>query len=211
MNEHAEKPQSDKTESYSPQRPYILYIAEEYQMEKIIETITYMDVIFEVVKRPESIFCGKLAYASDLDSEPDIGKLLDDYRGAVSIPKEERIAPDWDGAISIDYWKGGTSPRGMMFAQEVASENQNEIYDIYKMPASLFMRVFHDENAAKALGREKCPCEGKCEIWELFGLMKDIVMPKFGYRFNENGAQEFEYYNWSKYGTGFAYVPVVKE
>ena len=66
------------------------------------------------------------------------------------------------------------------------------------------MRVLHDENAAKALGKDQC------EIWELYGLLKDIMMPKYGYKFNENGAQEFEYYNVIKQDYNFIYVPVIK-
>jgi len=205
MGDIAKRANQINPESYSPKKPFILYIAEEYQQERIIETITYKGALLEVVERLESIFCGKIAYAQNLTDEPDIGKLLDDYQDIISTPKEERIAPEWDAAINIDYWRGGTVPRGMMFAQEVATEKQSEIYDIYKMPRSLFMRIFHDADATKALGKEKC------EIWELYGLLKDIVMPQFGYKFNENGAQEFEYYNWSKYGSGFAYVPVIKE
>ena len=205
MSETAKKSDQTSTESYSPKRPFILYTAEEYQKETIVETILYRGALFEVVERPEATFCGKIAYAQNLTDEPDIGKLLNDYRSLVSVPKQECIAPEWDAAISIDYWRGGTTPRGMMFAQEVATEKQPDVYDIYKMPKSLFMRIFHDADAAKALGRDNC------EIWELFGLMKDFAMPEHGYEFNENGAQEFEYYNWSRYGSGFAYVPVIKK
>ena len=172
--------------------------------ETIVESIVYKGALFEIVERPEAIFCGKIAYAQNLTDEPDIEKLLADYQKLVSIQKEERIAPEWDAAISIDYWLGGAAPRGMMFAQEVATEKQSEVYGIYKMPESLFMRVFHDAKAAGALGKEKC------EIWELFALMTDTIMPQYGYKHNENGAQDFEYYNWSKYGSGFAYVPIIK-
>jgi hypothetical protein len=173
--------------------------------ESVIETIRYGDVIFEVIKLPETIFAGKLAYANDLASEPDIGTLLDEVRSSNLLSHvTDPVSPQWDAAVSIDYWRGGTVPRGMMFAKETVTDIQPNGIDVYKMPPSLFMRVFHDDNAAMMLNKTHC------DIWELFGLMKETVMSVFGYRFCENGAQEFEYYNWSKYKSGFAYVPVKK-
>ena len=204
MSDAAKDKKQSVHESYHPDRPSILYYAEEYQKEVIKEIITYRGAVLEVVERPEAVFCGKIAYAQNLTDEPDIETLLKDYQKLVPIPKNEPVAPEWTAAISIDYWRGGIVPRGMMFGQEVAAEKQPEVYDIYKMPKSLYMRVFHDADAAKALDKDQC------DIWELYGLMKDIVMPLYGYRFNENGAQEFEYYNWTKYSSGFAYVPVIK-
>lgn len=191
-------------ESYSPKdKPEIIKMVEVNRYEKVTERISYNNVIFEVVERPEILWVGKLAYASNLTDEPNIGKLLSEYQRLVPTPKEERISPDWDAAISIDYWQGGAVPRGMMFAQETSSEKQADCYELYKMPASLFMRVLNDTDAAKLLGKEKC------ENWELFGFMKDIIMPQFGYKFNKNGAQEIEYHNY-KTNIFYAYVPVVK-
>lgn len=95
------------------------------------------------------------------------------------------------------------APCGMMFGQETSSEKQDKRYDIYKMPASLFMRVQNNADAAKLFGRD---IHG---TWELFGIMKEQVMPKYGYKFNENGAQEIEYSNHND-GIHYAYVPVTK-
>ncbi|MDF2544356.1 MAG: hypothetical protein K0S47_4074 [Herbinix sp.] len=173
------------------------------EYEKLMETIHYNGATFEVVERPEILWVGKIAYATNLTDEPDIGNLLRVYQELVPTPKLARIAPDWDAAISIDYWRDGHAPRGMMFAQETSDEKQADCYDIYKMPGSLFMRILNNEDAAKLLGKEQC------ENWELFGLMKNTIMPSFGYKFNENGAQEIEYHNY-KTNIFYAYVPVTK-
>ncbi|MHB1152604.1 MAG: hypothetical protein ACYCWE_06475 [Eubacteriales bacterium] len=173
--------------------------------EPVVDTIRHGDVIFEVINLPETIFAGKLAYANALVSEPDIGKLLNEVRsGNLLSLVNEPASPGWDAAVNIDYWRGDAVPRGMMFARETVIDVQPSGIDVYKMPSSMFMRVFHDDNAAKMLNKNHC------DIWELFGLMKETVIPSNGYEFCENGAQEFEYYNWSLYKSGFASVPVKK-
>lgn len=91
----------------------------------------------------------------------------------------------------------------MMFGQETYSEKQADCYDIYKMPASLFIRILNNSGAAKLLGKENC------ETWELFGVIKGTIMPQNGYKFNENGAQEIEYHNY-KTNIWYAYIPIVK-
>lgn len=171
--------------------------------ENLIDVITYNGVKFEIVERPEVIWVGKVAYAPNLSDEPDIGKLLKQYGEAISIEKKELVNPEWDAAISIDYWRNGSVPRGMMFGQETYTEEQSKGYDIYKMPPSLFMRVLNNTEAAKLLGKDKC------ENWELFGFMKNTINPEYHYKFNENGAQEIEYHH-SKNGSLYAYIPVVK-
>jgi len=171
--------------------------------EKQIDVITYDCVSFEIVERPEVLWVGKIAFAPNLTDEPDIGKLLKEYQELIPVEKKELINPEWDAAISIDYWKGGSAPRGMMFGSETYSDEQAECYDVFKMPPTLFMRVLNNKDAARLLGKENC------ENWELFEFMKRTVLPEHGYKFNENGAQEVEYYHHNS-GTCYAYVPVVK-
>lgn len=171
--------------------------------EKLINVVTYDDVNFEIVERPEVIWVGKVAYAPNLTDEPDISKLLKEYQELTSIEKKELINPEWDAAISIDYWRDGTAPRGMMLGTETYTEDQPDCYDVFKMPPSLFMRVLNNTNAARLLGKETC------ENWELFEFMKNTVFPEHNYRFNENGAQEVEYHHY-KSGTFYAYIPVIK-
>lgn len=200
----AEKPVTQQNpESYSPKdKPVIIDIAGKYCSEKSIEAIKHNDVTIEVIEKPETLYAGKASYAGNLTDEPEIAALLDHVRSNDVLGKVVNCtAPEWDVAISIDYWQGGAVPRGLMFARETAAEKQAEGIDIYRMPKSLFMRVYNDSNAAKAMGRESC------QVWELFGLISGI-MSLYGYKFARHGAQEMEYYNWKKYSSGFAYVPV---
>ncbi len=155
------------------------------------------------MRQPQVIWVGKTAYAPNLTDEPDIGKLLKEYQALISIEKKELINPEWDAAISIDYWREGGAPRGMMFGAETYTDEQAECFDLYKMPPSLFIRVQNNKDAARLLGKDKC------ENWELFVFMKSTIMPRYGYQFNENGAQEIEYYHHNS-GTTYAYTPVIK-
>lgn len=67
----------------------------------------------------------------------------------------------------------------MVFSQQVTSDEQDPVHDIYRMPESL---------------------------WELFGVIKDALYEP-GYRIGTNGAQEIEMYNHAA-GLAYAYVPV---
>ena len=158
-------------------------------------------VTFEVVHCPFTLWCGALGYASNCADEPDIGALLEKYQAACETPKSGLAQPDWSCAISIDYWRSGVAPRGMMFAQQVLSDRQEPVHNVYAMPESLFIRVANTAEVARAaFGREVC------ELHELFGVVKG-AMDAQGYAINDNGAQEIEMYNYSA-GLFYAYVPV---
>lgn len=172
--------------------------------EKLIEVVKYDNVNFEIVERPEVLWVGKVANAQNLTDEPNISKLLKEYQKLISTEKKELINQEWDAAISIDYWRNGDTPRGMMFGAETYTQEQSDCYDVFKMPSSLFMRVLNNTDAARLLEKDKC------ENWELFVFMKKTVIPEHGYKFNENGAQEYEYQHY-KSGTFYAYIPVIKE
>ena len=154
-----------------------------------------------MVSCPSTIWCGTLGYAQNNEDEPDIGALLEKYQKNCEIPKKECAAPEWSSAISINYWQEGKAPRGMMFAQQVLTEDQDKENDVYVMPESLFVRAAHtQENAMAAFGKESC------ELYELFGVIKDALSEN-GYTVGTNGAQEIEMYN---HGAGlfYAYVQV---
>jgi len=164
------------------------------QGEKLIRTFNHQDIPMELVQVPATIWCGSLAYASNLTDEPDIPMLLAKYQSNCQYPKLYRANPEWDNCISIDYWQEGAVPRGMVFSQQVTSDDQNPAHDIYRMPQSLYLRV---------------RCSEGMEIWKLFGVIKE-ALEALGFRFNTNGAQEIEMYNHSA-GLAYAYVPVLKK
>lgn len=169
--------------------------------EEFIEEFSCMNIRFEVVRCPATIWCGALGYALNCTDEPDIGAVLQRYQETTEIPKAESANPEWSCAISINYWQEGAAPRGMMFAQQVLTTRQDPVYDVYTMPESLFIRVQNTAEAARGgFGRDKC------ELYELFGVIKNS-MQMHGYVFATTGAQEIEMYHWEA-GLQYAYVPV---
>lgn len=149
---------------------------------------------------PATIWCGSVAFAPNLTDEPDIAALLQKYQQNCQYPKLHRANPDWDNAISINYWQESKAPRGMMFSQQVTSDEQNSAHDIYRMPQSLYIRHSCTSKVAQA-------ALGGCEVYELFGIIKD-ALDDLGYNVGANGAQEIEMYN---HGAGLAYAYVQVE
>lgn len=171
--------------------------------ETLVKDFICNGINLQLVSAPATIWCGSLSYAPDCDNEPDIGALLQRYQECCNVEKQQLANPDWSCAISIDYWQEGKVPRGMMFAQQVLTEQQSVPHDVYRMPQTLFFRTTNSpEHAKAAFGKDSC------ELFELFGFIKDN-MNAFGYTHNPNGSQEIELYN---HGAGqfYAYVPVIE-
>ena len=87
---------------------------------------------------------------------------------------------------------------------EVTTDEQSEGIDVYKMPASLFIRAYTDKSTAQLMSREKC------EIWELFAYIRNYFIPSHGFKMAENGAQELEVFDTSEHKSGYAYMPVMR-
>ena len=169
--------------------------------ETLVKTILHNNIPMELIQVPATIWCGSIAYAPNLTDEPDIPALLQKYQANCQYPKLHRANPAWDNCISIDYWQEGKVPRGMVFSQQVTSDEQNPAHDIYRMPQSLYIRLACTKEVSQAAFRKD-----ECGVWELFGVIKD-ALNTLGYRFAENGAQEIEMYNHGA-GLAYAYVPV---
>ncbi len=84
----------------------------------------------------------------------------------------------------------------------VTTEEQSDGIDVYKMPASLFIRAYTDKATSQLISKEQC------EIWELFAYIRDYFMPSHGFKMAENGAQEMEVFDTFDHKTGYAYMPV---
>ena len=158
--------------------------------EKIIETITIGEAHFEIVEKPETIFAGKIIYAKDY-TQAAFGKL------------SEIALPIYDVNLSINFWLDEKT-RAYGFVREVLTEKQPSGVEVYKMPASLFVRAYTDKGTAQLI------CKEQCEIWELFTYIRDFFMPEHGFRMAENGAQELEVFDTFEHKTGYAYMPVVR-
>lgn len=175
--------------------------------EHVIETIKIGGAIFEVVKRPETFYTGKIIYAKDYQSIEDFYSSIDtldnNRRTYVSQNVVAPKLPAYDITLSVNFWLEENS-RAMGFVRETSEERQPEGIDVFKMPASLFIRGYTDRDTAQLLAKETC------EIWELFAYIRNYIMPTYGYKMAENGAQELEVFDVSGRNSGYAYVPVEK-
>jgi len=162
--------------------------------ETVIDVFEHGGVEFEVLQVPETIWCGALGYAKDSKGEPDIEGLLERYQAECFIEKKTLAIPSRSCCISIDYWKDGKAPRGIMFAQQVQEIDQDPSHDVYKMPGSLYIRT-----AAP---------DGSGDLHLLFGVIR-TAMAEHGYVISDCGAQEIEMYSLSGEKC-YAYVPAMK-
>lgn len=175
--------------------------------EKIVETIKIGGASFEVIEKPETIFAGKIIYAKDyrdLDSFNSAIETLteDDKQTAFSVLAESTL-PIYDVNLSINFWLD-EKLRAYGFVREVRTEKQPDGIDVYKMPASLFIRAYTDKETSQLISKEQC------ETWELFAYIRNFFMPAHGFGMSRNGAQEFEVFDTFEHKLGYAYLPAVR-
>lgn len=175
--------------------------------EKVVETITIGGARFEIVEKPETIFAGRVIYAKDF---PDIDSfysaidsLTEDEKQAAFGKLKESALPIYDVNLSVNFWLD-EKRRAYGFVREVMAEEQPDGVQIYKMPASLFIRAYTDKGTSQLISKEQC------EIWELFSYIREYFMPAHGFSMAQNGAQELEVFDTFEHTSGYAYMPVVR-
>lgn len=170
--------------------------------EKVIETIKIGGAVFEIIEKPEAILAGKIVYENE---KMEIGQALDAFdesqRQLAFNSVIDPVLPICDIHLSINFWKHG-SHRGMGFMRETTTEKQPNGVDVFKMPASLFIRAYTDKDTAQLMTKQQC------EIWELFAYIRNYFMPTHGFKMAENGAQEMEVFDTAEHIAGYAYMPV---
>lgn len=173
--------------------------------EKVVDTIKVGGAVFEIVEKPETVFAGKMLYAKDFSDISAFNSAIDgfaaDGESAVYDLLTDAVLPVYDIHLSVNFWLS-EKKRAYGFVREVSSETQPEGADVYKMPASLYIRAYTDRAAAQLLSKEQC------EIWELFSYIRDYFMPAHGFKMADNGAQELEVFDTSEHRSGYAYMPV---
>lgn len=175
--------------------------------EKIIEIIKIGEANFEIVEKPETIFAGKIIYAKDYTNEDSFNSAIDslseeDKQTAFGKLKEP-VLPIYDVNLSVNFWLS-VKQRAFGFVREVMTEEQPEGVDVYKMPASLFIRAYTDKATSQLVSKEQC------EIWELFAYIRNHFMSAHGFGMAQNGAQELEVFETFEHKLGYAYMPVVR-
>ncbi|HBL84350.1 MAG: hypothetical protein A2Y17_05015 [Clostridiales bacterium GWF2_38_85] len=180
-----------------------------HPQEKIIETFKYNGVPVEVVEWSETIWCGKIGYADNNTDEPNVDAILNGFM-SLDIPAiNERIEPDWDVCMSVNYFSK-ERPNGVMFGDLVGTEHQPDGFDVYKLPAGQYLRIEINDESAKALGSQ--PWNGGIPPYKWIG---EQLAPQFGYRYGDDHLPVFEYYGYYKpeknaHEFRYLYVPVEK-
>lgn len=173
--------------------------------EKIVETITIGGANFEIVEKPETLLAGKIIYAKNFANEDSFNSAIDwlteDDKQAAFEKLKETVLPIYDINLSVNFWLN-FKQRAYGFVRGVTTEEQSDGIDVYKMPASLFIRAYTDKATSQLISKEQC------EIWELFAYIRDYFMPSHGFKMAENGAQEMEVFDTFDHKTGYAYMPV---
>lgn len=177
----------------------------EIQTEKVVETITIGGARFEIIEKPETILAGKMLYAKHFPSAEKFNTAID------AVTKEERQSafdkllkcalPIYDINLSVNFWLA-VKYRAYGFMREVMTEDQPEGVDVFKNPASLYIRTYTNKATAQLISKEQC------EIWELFAYIRDYFMPAHGFEMAKNGAQELELFDTFEHRSGYAYMPV---
>lgn len=175
--------------------------------EKVVETIKVGGAIFEVVEKPEAIFAGNIIYAKDFADmsgfDSAIEAVVTDGEQSAYDSLVDTVLPVYDIHLSVNFWRSEKS-RAFGFVREVATDQQPEGVDVYKVPASLYIRAYTDKSTAQLMAKEQC------EIWELFAYIRNYFMPNHGFKMAENGAQELEVFDTSEHKSGYAYMPVMR-
>lgn len=172
--------------------------------EHVIDTVNIGNAVFEIVKKPETIYAERIVYEDEnTEIEQALAAFGEDERKHAFEAVVEPVVPITDICLSINFWVRNAR-RGMGFMRESLNINQPKELDIFRMPASLFIRAYTDKATANLLTKNTC------EIWELFAYIRDYFLPTHGYRMATNGAQEMEVFDTSEHTTGYAYMPVQK-
>lgn len=176
--------------------------------EKIIETFDYNGVAVDLVYWEDTVWCGKIGYADNNTDEPNVDKIANDFMPLNNVAVNER-EKDWDVCISVNYLSS-ERPNGVMFGFLVATEKQPESFDIYKVPATDFLRIRICDETAKALGCE--PWKGGIPPYEWIG---ERIAPEFGYKYGDDRLPIIEYYGYynptkNSHEYCYLYVPVEK-
>ena len=170
--------------------------------EQTVRRIQVGGAVIELVRRPETLYAGKILYARDCEHfDEAIGRIAGQAERDIFDSVQAPVLPIRDIHLSANFWLP-EEQRAYGFVRETMSDEQPAGLDVFRMPASLFLRAYTDAATASLLAKETC------EIWELFAYLRDYVMPAQGLRMNDNGAQEMEVFDTLDHKSGYAYLPV---
>ena len=177
------------------------------KIERVVDVIKIGGADFEIVEKPEMVLAGKIVYAKDYEDissfDDAIGAVTDAEKQNVYKLLKEPVLPVYDINLSVNFWREGKY-RAYGFVREVTTEQQPEGVDVYKIPASLYIRAYTNKATAQLIAKEQC------EVWELFAYIRNFLMPAHGFKMAQNGAQELEVFDTFEHKSGYAYMPVMR-
>jgi len=189
----------------------------QHPAERLVETIAYKGVEFEVVERPDMLWVGCVDYAKNNTGESDIQSTLKRFQGlvkdiAAETDTRELMCPDWSAALSINY-SCSDKPCGIMFANETRSAKQDERFDVFTQLGGLWLRVRNDNTAASALlGKENA---ASYEYFTGEQAPLQCAARENGYMQNPDVHVQVEYHCHAEYATpphtNYAYIPIKKK
>ena len=207
MSEPLRKP-APAPDSHSPREvPEIVSMAREAQeqAEQCVDTFALGEAVFEIIERPDVLWVGTWVWAAGNDDEPDGDALLKRYQSLIGpVPKQALLNPDWSAGISINYHNGRKVPKGLMFAQETDSAQQDGRYDLFTQPAGLYVRMRKDDRRVKKLLGKR-----SYEMEDLYALMEDAAA-RHGYRRAEDNPIGIYYHDHANGTAEYAYISVEK-
>ena len=62
--------------------------------EKIIETLDYNNIIVDIIEWSETIWCGKIGYATNNTDEPDVDEIMTNYKRLSRSTANGKYSPD---------------------------------------------------------------------------------------------------------------------
>ena len=177
----------------------------QHPQERIIKTYDYHGIAVDLVEWDDTVWCGKIGFASNNIDEPNVEKIMEDFMSVSAVPNGRE--DHWDICISLNYLSD-ERPDGVMFGFLVSGEDQPGEYDIYKVPAARFLRVRLCDETAKALGQ--APWTGGIPPYHWVG---ERIAPELGYTYGSDTLPIIEYYGFfdsekSQHEYCYLYVPV---
>lgn len=177
---------------------------EDVQEERIVERIRIGDAVFDVVEKSMMLLAGRIIYAKDYEGMSGFDEEIENVcEREVYASLTDVVIPARDIRLSVNFWRE-ESVRAYGFVREVMTDQQPDGVDVYGVPASLYIRAYTDKASSKLLLKEQC------ETWELFAYIRNYLMPRYGFRMAENGAQELEVFDTPAHQTGYVYMPVMR-
>lgn len=160
----------------------------------------------QLVAWTETLWCGKLLFAADHTSEPDVEQLMKDFV-ALADTEASPIDPEpgWDVCMSFNYLTD-QRPSGVFFGFLVESHKQPEGFDMYWLPEGQYLRVEINEATAQALNSE--PWTGGVPP---FQWVSENLGPQLGFTCGDSQLPIVEYYRHQPTGEingCWLYVPV---